>query len=299
MLKSMLVLIAGLFLSSAHAAGVNQIHLNHFYVSVDEADYQAIMDSSFLKDVYGSYEMRTTVRTDRTYTGQYLYGTNTYMEFFNAADMQNDPTKARNAIAFGVDGTGLGAGPGLTYTAVTRNYKIAQDKEIQIPWFQMWVVANGTLPKSGVLATWLMEYLPEFLLTWHPELGTPNGVTRGAVLTRYKAQISKTNGRDQSSRLFDDLQEIHAEFTQDEIDLFAKWAKSLGCGVGVRDGQTVVQADAQTIYLQAGPLNKIRSAKVSLSKAAAAQTLRFGNKTFLKLNGDGTATWYFEGLSKL
>ncbi|HKS43122.1 MAG TPA: DUF5829 family protein, partial [Blastocatellia bacterium] len=60
------------------------VYLNHFFLTLDPQTYKEIWDSPFLKDEFATFEQRTTVRADMTYTGIYFYGRRTYFEFFEA-----------------------------------------------------------------------------------------------------------------------------------------------------------------------------------------------------------------------
>jgi len=83
----------------------SQVFLNHFYVVIDSATYKEIEQSPFLRRELAVTEQRTTVRTDRSYTGLYFYGTNTYFEFF---DVASDTSRqvGFSGIALGVDQSG-------------------------------------------------------------------------------------------------------------------------------------------------------------------------------------------------
>src|ERR1043166_8884463 len=66
------------------AAAALVVFLNHFFVVLDHDTYAAIDANAFLTREFAPFERRTTVRNDRSYTGVYFYGTNTYFEFFDA-----------------------------------------------------------------------------------------------------------------------------------------------------------------------------------------------------------------------
>jgi Family of unknown function (DUF5829) len=117
---------------------------------------------------------------------RYFYGVNTYFEFFAIADFPRhrvgDP-----GIAFGFDQPGairalqekLASRLEPTLKSVTRLY---QGK--QIPWFSM--ATPKALPYESELRCWVMEYDPEFLANWNPQLkGTNRGISRKEILQRY------------------------------------------------------------------------------------------------------------------
>src|SRR5687768_10865888 len=60
-------------------------HLNHVYAVVDPRTAKAISDSKFLRS-FANLEVRTTTGTRATWTGRYLLGKTTYVEFFAPPD---------------------------------------------------------------------------------------------------------------------------------------------------------------------------------------------------------------------
>ena len=130
------------------------VTLNHFYVVVDAATYEAARTSPFLTREFAPFEARTTVRNDKSYTGIYWYGRATYFELFEPGEQ--GPAGA-SGLALGVEqpeASALvkqhweaalgGAGGGL----VTR--KTETD---EVPWFEMTYARE--IPGVRV---WLMEY---------------------------------------------------------------------------------------------------------------------------------------------
>lgn len=160
------------------------IFLNHFYLTVDAETYDAIEASDFLKQQFAPYELRTTQRTDISYTGQYFYGENTYFEFFRGG--------AGNAylgsgLAIGIEEEGgierLAMLWGGEVSTITRGYEGEQ-----VPWFKSTAPTN--LTEEDAFTMWAMEYLPAFLPNWHPGKSEATGISRSAMLDRYKAVIS-------------------------------------------------------------------------------------------------------------
>ena len=171
-----------------------QVFLNHFYVVLDSPTYNAVEQDAFLRRQFAGSEKRTTTNAERTYTGLYFYGLNTYFEFF---DVGNSPTHrvGDSGIAFGVDQPGAlpvlqdRFGPSFepTLKSVTRLY---QGKPI--PWFFM-ATANN-LPFESELSCWVMEYHPDFLTHWNPQpKGTNLGISRKEILQRYTDVLEPVN----------------------------------------------------------------------------------------------------------
>src|SRR6266446_2027623 len=140
------------------------VYLNHFYVVLDAETYAAVDSSSFLHDEFAAFERRTTVRTDKTYTGIYFYGTNTYFEFFDGSK-QSEFRQGVSGLALSPEESGAlealhrqieSEPPQL----ITRKFGVAQ-----VPWFTM-LEPKGLSPDASV-NPWFMEYHPRFLAEWH------------------------------------------------------------------------------------------------------------------------------------
>jgi hypothetical protein len=169
-----------------------QVFLNHFYAVLDTPTYKAIEAGQFWRTQFAPNERRTTVRTDETYTGLYFYGVNTYFEVFDVADSPR-PAIGDCGIAFGVDASGdiaklkqaLGAELETSTQPITRLYQGEQ-----VPWFYMATLKS--LPYDSPISTWLMEYHPDFLNRWNPQVRGDQGrerVNRRDILARYAAVL--------------------------------------------------------------------------------------------------------------
>ncbi len=74
--------------TAPHDRGPGQMQiaeLNHVFATVDRATAEAIRNSEFLRR-FANLEVRTTTGTRNTWTGRYLYGERTYIEFFAPND---------------------------------------------------------------------------------------------------------------------------------------------------------------------------------------------------------------------
>ena len=146
------------------------VYLNHVYRVLDTETFRAADASEYLRTEFAPFERRTTKSGDDSWTGLYFYGESTYFEFLAAV---------RKAL----DGAGLGLGP-----AKTRD-RTRETAGKEVPWFKM----SGFEPKDPVLISFILEYSPNFLKQWHPELRPGlSGISRKAVLERYQAKAALT-----------------------------------------------------------------------------------------------------------
>jgi len=89
--------------------------LNHFYLVVSKKLYQELVGSSFLRNDFAICEERTTVNKSMTWTGFYLYGKNTYFEFFEDGALP-DRKEGSFGLAIGTEKSeGLGEKLSVTF----------------------------------------------------------------------------------------------------------------------------------------------------------------------------------------
>ena len=266
------------------------ILLNHFYLVVDSVTYAAFEEDRFLRGEFAVSEQRTTVRTDRTYTGLYFYGANTYFEFF---DVAKDPGYrfGDSGIAFGVEQPGaisllenrMAVGPS---TLVTRRLG-----STQVPWFFM--LKSLDLPAESGMSTWIMEYHPRFLAEWHPEAQDRNvGISRMQILQRYAATLK---GLPAQPYLQDVVQITLATGNEVTIRLIEE-CKRFGYHARTEGETAILEGPEITLRLvpEALSVRGIQQIILRVSGVPQRQTeFRFGPKSVLEFHDNGTATWSF------
>lgn len=274
----------------------DRVYLNHFYAVLDAQTYKEIKESEFLREEFATFEQRTTVRTDTTYTGVYFYGTHTYFELFEPGE--NGRVEGAGAVAFGVEAPGAGdrvrrrfeshAGKPAPKNLVTRR---VEDRDI--PWFHM--VAFSYKDPAVKLSTWLMEYHEDFLNNWYPELSPRSrGITREETLERYVAKLGDHERR--KGKYLDDVVEMTLALGETERELFIKGCEAFGYSVTGDKNRTTCEGPAiRYAVLQAADSPSVTSSiKMSLRRDKDGQKVyRFGSRSVLQFNGDRTATWSF------
>lgn len=267
------------------------VTLNHLYIVVDTETYEAIGSDPFLKEKFAPFEMRTTSRADRTYMGEYFYGTNTYFEFFDAANPGNGP-RGKSGLAFGVDHSGdlqslekqlrrqfdVESGP------ITRGIEGEQ-----VPWFKILSVAA---PMQ--LSTWLMEYDPEFLRRWKPQAGgAREGIRRRDILARYTASL----GLADRPFLMSDVSGMIAAVDAQTRASILRFCSALGHEVDSSGEKVVIRGPDFTVTLidETEALHGIRQIEFRVRRVKASSR-RIGAST-LEIRGNGTAVWSFDPFS--
>lgn len=270
----------------------DSLALNHFFIVLDTATYQAIEQSPFLRREFAVTEQRTTTRTDISYTGVYFYGANTYFEFFDVAN-QTMGRLGDGGIAFGVDQPGgldaikreLGDQFSIAQAPITRQFD-----QKQVPWFYMAGFAN--FPLDSGLRIWAMEYHPRFLAEWNPaSSATSEGVSRKQILQRYVTVL-----KDKPAKPY--LEDVVAltiavnEATQKRLtDL----GKVLGYDARVEGLTMILKGPDIELRLipQTDKQRGIQEITMRVERKPEQAEFRFGARSLLKFHGRGLATWSF------
>lgn len=162
--------------------------LNHVFFVVERETYDALAHSPFLREEFAVGEERETVRKDTSYTGLYLYGQHTYVEFLPAGAA---------GLAAGTSGLALGLESVGASDELARRLRASQVNVFEapitrafgtetLPWFRL----LGLEMPSAPLQLFTLEYDARFLAGWHAELAPREpGITRSDVLTRYAASL--------------------------------------------------------------------------------------------------------------
>ena len=240
-----------------------EVLLNHFYVTVDQATFDAA--ERFLAG-FGALEKRTTVRKDKTYTGLYLYGEQTYLELLPPGSANFG---APSGIAYGVDSPGA-------ITRVTQALRASVLEEIsrgEVPWFKS--CRPEQLPG---LAEWVMEYIPAFFRGFHPDLPPARPtIAPSDALIRYAASCGKL--RERAEGLFEDV-----------VGVDVSLGKQGASAWNLRPLR-VAGADVRVTTAPSGEREGVRAARLRLRRDAGRSDLQIGSTT-LALDGT-TAVWRF------
>lgn len=266
--------------------------LNHFYLTLDAPTYAAITESAFLRTQFAPNEVRTTHRTDLSYTGLYFYGEKTYFEFFDVTT----ETKRRigdSAIAFGLEQEGATSilhqqWPNSTRLTITRPFE-----DTQVNWFEMLIPSGFSL--ESPIAVWSMEYLPTFLKEWkNPSYTSSTSVdtiARAAVLDRYKSLISTIE-----KPVLKNVIGITLWAESSVYEAFIHFSKDFGFSTTItKDGFSFIDADGVKyhISLSNGDIHGITEVEFEVNDIPEQREWQFGNSTLTFKKGK-TAVWHFK-----
>lgn len=171
-------------IASAHAAHSVSVFLTHFYVALDQPTYVAMRKSPEIAALAAVEEKHVTAGSE-SWTGFYVTGRQTYMEFFAAAALQKDMRVGDCGLALTVEESG-----GVAEVADRLRTRFGDKVEVDttpantdigmVPWFQ-----SADLKTDGpqVLSTWFMEIDPGFLAAIHPGATIEHPLSRQQYLS--------------------------------------------------------------------------------------------------------------------
>jgi hypothetical protein len=272
--------------------GGASVFLNHFYLVLDSQTFEDIKKSDFLKKDFAPFENRRTIRTDRSYSGIYFYGANTYFEFFDAAEAAPRGMKEGDSgLAFGVENPNAFDAlrnrtvPDIKFhqTTITRQYG-----DDMLPWFY------ELEPLDFPFRTFVMLYNPSFLSRWNPSSSpTENtGVTRKEFLERYKSVLEEKP----KEPLLQDVAGITLALPPDILQklsrIYAAW------GMRRHGKANLVTLEAQQFALRLIPetdaARGIQEVDLRLNASSKdQQPVHFGKRSALTFKGKNSAIWTF------
>ena len=161
-----------------------QVFLSHLFVVLDQNTYDALMQTSDVAAL-AAVEQKSVVAESSSWTGFYIRGRQTYIEFFNSA---NAPTGLRlddSGLALTVEESG-----GVARVAARWRPAFGEKVEVgdttrstlsgPIPWFTA-VAVHASAPSA--LETWVMEFDPNYLAKMHAGSTIAHPLTRQQYLS--------------------------------------------------------------------------------------------------------------------
>jgi hypothetical protein len=270
------------------------VFLNHIYIILDEATYEAIKSSDFLKTEFcHCQENSNTGANDRgpiAWTGFYLIGENTYIELFNQKDQETLYSIITGNIGLGFSVDRIEELEKI-YELFKQTFGNSVNKSlmektvngINIPWFYSVeaTIKYSMLPKFD---TWIMAYHHDYCKKFNS-----NDITRKGYNQNYNAiPYDKT-------KLFKDIQEVTLLLTDDIKKKFVDRQTILGYTCEESDGNAICKGPEITLIVKPSKNQtcKLTALHMSLNRTInGIRTYNLGN-SMLVLEHQ-TATWMFE-----
>lgn len=265
--------IARIFASDA----LPPVFMGHFYVALDQASFDALRKSPEIAALAHVVERHTVAGKDE-WTGFYVQGRQTYMEFFGATNLPE-------GMRVGDTGLGLTVEQAGGVPALVSRWRSAFDQRVEmtstprttptgtIPWF-----ISTQIKSDGheSMETWVMENDPNYLATMHPGAKIENPFGRERSLSWYFLPDHQ----------LDNVTGITAALKPGESAQLATELKLIGWPVRARGkGFVATGPDLKLTVLPAGAHTGIQQVDLHLRRSVPKQNVQLGSVELL-LDGD-------------
>jgi hypothetical protein len=283
--------------SSGEKLKTPDVHLNHLYVHVDVTAQNAIAESEFMRNEFANMEVSTIeAGDDRAWTGIYLTGANTYIEFFSPSRAPSSLEQVGDSgVALSVEEVGgiervakcLGS-MGRPRAPSLFERKVDGDP---IPWFWNLPLVEYPEGEAEPFCSWVMEVDRDFLTKSRGSLWSG-----GEGISRHQYNAAKF----QATRYMKDIDEVTVALNEFEAASFGRQLVALGyisetCG-GVR---TLIGPDITFRLIEPSPTARgVTQLKMSLLKEkVGSEILTFGQGVTLSFDSGQTAIMSFSIIS--
>ncbi|MFD5315255.1 DUF5829 family protein [Streptomyces sp. NPDC127098] len=281
---------AGAAESRSSSADEQLLFYNHAYAVVDRETADAIEDSEYLRE-FANFEVRTTTGGDFSWTGRYLMGHETYLEFFGEGDLPGQDAE------FGSSGLGISPEDAGDLDIVARNL-VDQGIEpaeglqtrdfgdgVRVPWFEY---LRATGEQYEAFDPWAMEYRGEYFADPRSNTGPeshPGDVSRERYLSD-----------DYQNHLMRDVTAIHLGVPERDLATTVPLLEAGGYDVRTTDSGVVVDDGTTTIRLDAVPRAEagLRSIQMRLNGPVLDQHVEQIGRSTLYVGPRDRAVWTFE-----
>jgi hypothetical protein len=159
------------------ADGPPPAFLNHVWIALDQATYDALRSSSQVAAL-GAVKEQQVVAGDQRWSGFYWTARQTYIEFFGAAALPDETLVGDCGIGLSVETQGGVAADAERLRSVFGD-RIEIENQVRttetgdIPWY-----TSVHLKESETTAMWVMELDPGYLAARHPEATVTDPLSR-------------------------------------------------------------------------------------------------------------------------
>jgi hypothetical protein len=248
--------------------------LNHLYRVVSPTTYEAIRTSPWIGTQFAPRDERTTTRPDWTYTGVYLYGRHTYVEFFDEGPQGPvGHTGLALALPAAEDTAAIAAAWRRALGGARTALVERPTPEGGVPWFHL---ACAEPDRRDGLHLWSMEYHAQFLERWHPTLTPARGIAPRDVLDRYAAVVG---GAPRDAFLLEDIVSVELELSAAATAFLRAHLASVAAVTDHADGFVSALGGTRVRARTAPEPRGLLSVGCSLQRSVPAATHRFGSST--------------------
>ncbi len=282
--------VAVLFAGQTPAVAGPPVSFTHIFLDVRPATYQAIQTSKFLSGPFAHAEAHAIPATKTTpgWSGFYVFGKHTYLEFFSASATQ---PLAATAMGFQIDRRADLAALGQQIKAATKSPVVmsTQTRPIDgkvVNWFDS-ISADYGKDDKALTGSWVMAIYPDFVRRIKPAIA-PHGDGVTAEENEFHSY-----GPDGDKKLFKDVLSVELEMPAAEIERLSREFAAYGYRATKNGNVGMFAGPDFTVILK--PSAKRRSALYRLALNRAQQReerVRIGDSE-LRLHRGNTAEWRF------
>jgi hypothetical protein len=282
--------------------------LNHVYLTIEPNTYNAIVNSEFIKTTFAGGGERT-VTSNTSWTGLYLLGQETYLEFYNPDKNRQNPDKYTQSVGsagviWGIEQEGGSAAwfhaaqrtdSAFASTTATILFprkigasatwaKLSSAPDSSIPW-AYFTRTNYDNQSERPFASWAIEYHRKYLKTANPDCKPEeDGITRRQYLMRQYAP----------TKLLQNITSVCIALDSVETRRFVRELKA--GGYALREGKREIKADAQGFHFRIVHATESRKGiieiRMKLNRSMPHQVYTFGENSTLMLDAE-EAVWTF------
>jgi hypothetical protein len=268
----------------APAHDANIVFFNHAFTVVDAETAQAIASSEDVR-AFGATESRTTTGATGTWSGFYVYGRETFLEFF-APSAEN--VEGRSGLGLQVER--VGAVDELVKTLAAAKYPLQVDEQTmklpdgsKIPWFRF--ATPSAWPDAMPVDVWVAENHASFMAhRLAPRAVEPNDISRRTYLSTKFAP----------DRLLENVVSVAIRASEVDRDRIGAAMTAFGWRVR-REGESVIAQDDETTFTIAASREPaaLMELRMVLTRDTSLREVRLGHST-LTLGPARAARWSFE-----
>ena len=263
------ILVALLPISASFAANpLPPVFMGHFYVALDQASFDALRKSAEVAALAHGVARHTVAGKDE-WTGFYVQGRQTYMEFFGEQNLPEGMHLGDTGLGLTVEqGGGVAALAACLRTVFGKRVEITTTPRTTptgtIPWFKSTLIKSD-VPES--METWVMETDPAYLATVHPGAKIENPFSRELSLSWYFLPDHQ----------LDNVTGITAALKPAEIAQLATELKLIGWSVRTEgEGFAANGPDLKLMVVPAGARTGIQQVDFTLRKSMPHQEAQLG-----------------------
>lgn len=264
------------------------VFASHISLTVDDETFAELQTSDFLLNEFA----RTTVKllkvdSELSWTGVYIFGRNTYLEFFVA---EKDWPVGSCSIAFKVSEVGalkklkdkLEEQWGISFGEIELRTKITD--ELESPWFHYLDLYDFI--GSNTLSPWLLEWHPESIAQYFNKPITKLVDEHGA---RYDDPSFS------AERILENIIEINVPLKRSELEEWSQFLMAIG--FERKDFGNEVhffRSDLMFNFFIDSKASILELKMSLLREYKSREEYCFGKRLRLKFNGDRTASLFFK-----